>query len=384
MSKIMEISTYDEATNTWKTPIPLGALGENVELSNGNNIENALGDYTNSTPSIASKLNKVLENSQVGLTTIQTVNVAIGDTSTVIKGDNDVDVLSGDTLQSFAEKYNRRGIRIDNAIQAISTGQPYVLITNNTTAHRSIYRNTNLIGADAPFASIEELANAVAANDFENIFVGDYFDVSLPATTLSSTQTVRLVVMDINYYMTYGALRFTTPHLILMPQDCLVNDAKMNNANTTSGGYMTSAMHTTTLPIYEAAFKRILGDSHVLAHPEFVSTNIEITDDSSEAEADWTQTDVVLRLANSNMVFGTYVSSGSKYDIGISNRQLAGFTLNPELLIKKHGFGSDSNWFWWLSSTVNSSQFAFVTDEGDGEGYNASLESGVVPVIVFG
>lgn len=384
MSKIVEISTYDEATNTWKTPVPLGASAENVELINGNNLEAVIGDYSSSTPSVSDKLSKILGNSQVGLATIQTVNEAIGDTSTEIRGE-DVDASSGDTLQAFAEKYNKRGIRIDNAIKAITSGTLEVLITNNIAAHRSIYRNKNLVGtADSPFASIEALAEAVAANDFENIFVGDFFDISLPATSLSSVQTVRLVVMDINYYMICSALRFTKPHLILMPQDCLVNDAKMNDSDSTSGGYMVSKMHTTILPVYENAFKRILGESHVLAHPEYISTNIEVSDDSSEADATWTKADITLRLANSDMAFGTYVLSGSKYDIGISNRQLAGFVLNPDLLIKKHGYGSDTNWSWWLSSTVNSSQFAFVTDEGDGEGNNASLESGIVPVIVFG
>ena len=84
------------------------------------------------------------------------------------------------------------------------------------------------------------------------------------------------------------------------------------------------------------------------------------------------------------MVYGCPVWGSSAHDVGNANRQLAGFRLNPDLLVKMLGYGSSSRYSWWLSSVVSSTLFAIVNYDGNAYYVSASYALGVVPVIVFG
>ena len=80
--------------------------------------------------------------------------------------------------------------------------------------HRSTWRGTDLLSS-GHFSSIDEIADAVAAGDFSDIWVGDYFTINGPVfnnSSILSYDEYNLVVMDIN---TVSSL--SQPHLVLMP-----------------------------------------------------------------------------------------------------------------------------------------------------------------------
>lgn len=80
--------------------------------------------------------------------------------------------------------------------------------------HRSTWRGTDLLSS-GHFSNIDEIADAVAAGNFSDIWVGDYFTIEGPVFNNSSIigyDEYNLVVMDIN---TLSSLN--QPHLILMP-----------------------------------------------------------------------------------------------------------------------------------------------------------------------
>lgn len=419
MAKVTRMSTYDGQNKQWRTPVDIGVKAENVDivLTSGltNDLQSVLGAYNDST-TVTAKLKNIGSDSALDNAIIQNVSENEPDTLDVITNDSSVDIVGGDTIETFAEKYNKRGLHIYNKFQNYiaktditstidqTSGSGQVpsamgvyeaiqltqLLPATVAAHRSIYRGNNLVGADAPFTSIEALVAAVEVGDFQNIFIGDYFDITLPATSLGAKQTVRLIVMDINYYENYGDLRLTKPHLILMPQDCLVNTAAMHSTNVTNMGYAGSTVHTTILPIYAAAFKSVLGNSHVLTYRDFLTTassSVVVPNGyqgwmGAASQGSWT--DVVLRLPNENMVLGTSVVSSSMYDIGGASRQLAGFALNPNLYIKRLGYNTTIYNAWWLSAIANTTDFVTVGNTGLVTNAPASDTNGIVPVIIFG
>lgn len=80
--------------------------------------------------------------------------------------------------------------------------------------HRSTWRGTDLLSS-GHFSDIDEIAGAVAAGDFSDIWVGDYFTINGPVfnnSSILSYDDYNLVVMDIN---TVSSLNQS--HLVLMP-----------------------------------------------------------------------------------------------------------------------------------------------------------------------
>lgn len=80
--------------------------------------------------------------------------------------------------------------------------------------HRSTWRGTDLLSS-GHFSNIDEIADAVAAGDFSDIWVGDYFTINGPVFNNSNIlgyDEYNLVVMDIN---TVSSL--SQSHLVLMP-----------------------------------------------------------------------------------------------------------------------------------------------------------------------
>lgn len=80
--------------------------------------------------------------------------------------------------------------------------------------HRSTWRGTDLLSS-GHFSDIDEIADAVAAGNFSDIWVGDYFTINGPVfnnSSILSYDEYNLVVMDINIVSS-----LSEPHLVLMP-----------------------------------------------------------------------------------------------------------------------------------------------------------------------
>lgn len=239
-------------------------------------------------------------------------------------------------------------------------------------SHNAIYRGKVLVdttGGTAPY-TLSQLQALVNAGNFSDIYVGDEIRVNI------DSKLVRFIVMAIDWYIHTGDdTPLTSHHLVLVPKDIL-GTAQMNGTDTTEGAYMGSEMFKTHLPEFATKISTAL-DSHILTWRSLMSNSINTT-----AASAWAWTDTNCRLLSEVDVYGSSIW-GNTFDVGESNRQLPGFVMNPELLVKLNP-ENNSRYGWWLCSVTSSTFFAAVDDYGLADYAYASGAAGVVPKVLFG
>lgn len=225
---------------------------------------------------------------------------------------------------------------------------------------RMIYRGKNL-GA---VVTEEQKAN-IKNGTFKGFFLGDYWTIG--------SYTWRIV--DFDYWYNCGDTAFTTPHLVIMPDNPLYN-AQMNETNITTGGYTGSLMYTENLDQAKTLAASAFGDL-ILTHREYLIN--AVTDGHASAGA-WF--DSTLDLPNEIMMYGCHVYAAmnngtvipTNYTIG--KTQLALFTVVPKLISNRATF--------WLRDVVSSAYFARVASGGFAASCLASDSLGVRPVFAIG
>lgn len=225
---------------------------------------------------------------------------------------------------------------------------------------RMIYRGKNL-GA---VVTEEQKAN-IKNGTFKGFFLGDYWTIG--------SYTWRIV--DFDYWYNCGDTAFTTPHLVIMPDNPLYN-AQMNETNITTGGYTGSLMYTENLDQAKTLAASAFGDL-ILTHREHLTN--AVTDGHASAGA-WF--DSTLDLPNEIMMYGCHVYAAMNngtvipmnYTIG--KTQLALFTVVPKLISNRATF--------WLRDVVSSADFARVGGHGGAGCRGASASGGVRPVFAIG
>ena len=261
------------------------------------------------------------------------------------------------------------------------------LCPDGAAAHNCFYRGKDLTAA---FNAGTVAAN-IANGTFKDIFVGDYIDKELTVNG-TSIGTVRWRVGECDYYYRSGDSPCNTHHVLMVPDDVLDVNIRMNDTNDTTGGYQGMEMWKTTLPLYTDAIKAAFGTGHVLDHRELLTKAIS-TDAPSGAGAGWTgsATDwdwqtVSANLFNEVMVYGTRVFSSSAFDVGNGKKQVALFALNHESTIAGYrGNHSDRKWYW-LRAVASVSRFCHADGNGDASYADASYRndwSGVRPYFLL-
>lgn len=258
-------------------------------------------------------------------------------------------------------------------------------------SHNAIYRGKVLVdttGGTAPY-TLSQLQALVNAGNFSDIYVGDEIRVNI------DSKLVRFIVMAIDWYIHTGDTQLTNHHLVLVPKNAL-GTAQMHNtasgkweanANTTTGAYVGSDMFKTNLPKYATKISTALG-SHILTWKSLMANETNTTAVSpgysgrQGCSSNWAWTSTNCRLLSEVDIYGSIIWSNA-FDVGESNRQLPGFAMNPELLIK--GIQEDGRGDWWLCAVASSTNFASVGDDGDAYGNDGvSNAFGVVPKVLFG
>jgi len=249
--------------------------------------------------------------------------------------------------------------------------------------HNGIFRGKDLTN----IYTIDEMYSMIHSGNFDDLFLGDYINVSITTTLPDETvktETVGLMIAVFNPYYNVGdkVVNPPVPHLGLIPRGYgFATAAKMNETNTTTGGYLNSYMHQTVLPCYANSLRTAL-NNHLLSYRTILSNAVNTSTPSmagagiTGAASGWEWTTVELQLMNEVQVYGTTVWSSSAYDVGVDNRQLPVFKfINPV------HFGRLT---FWLRSVVSSTGFAFCNSYGCANNYVASDESYVRPLILFG
>ena len=250
------------------------------------------------------------------------------------------------------------------------------LCPGGAAAHNCFYRGKDIT---ADFTS-GKMSTNIANGTFKDIFVGDYIDKELTVNG-TSIGTVRWRVGECDYYYRSGDSPCNTHHVLMVPDDVLDVNIRMNDTNNATGGYQGTEMWKTTLPLYTDAIKAAFGTGHVLDHRELLTKAIS-ADAPSGAGAGWTgsATDwdwqtVSANLFNEVMVYGTRVFSSSAFDVGNGKKQVALFALNHESTIAGYrGNHSDRKWYW-LRAIASASLFCNAYSNGDAYYYDASIRS---------
>lgn len=254
--------------------------------------------------------------------------------------------------------------------------------------------------------SLEELHTAIQ-NGFENIFVGDYIDVTMSTSGLyayggyvtsgETTKTaitspvvemVRLLVADYNYFLHSGDTETAVNHLILVPECGFSTLACMNLSNVTTGGYAGSEMHTTVLPAYENSLKELFGKYMIPVRALLTNTvNADVASSCftgwKGTSSNWALYSTYLCLMNSPMVTGCNTCQSSFYDTGNRKTQLALFRQRPDLQHTGYANDRSKRRTYWLSDVASGDFFAYVGGSGDVSCGYASYPFVVRPFLVI-
>ena len=262
---------------------------------------------------------------------------------------------------------------LDDLYSAAAT---YDLTAGNSGFHNSIFRGKDVTEY---LTSEYSLYDRISDGTFTDLYVGDYI--------VANGITWRIAGFDMRYgkgYYTDDTNQAGVKHHAVIVPDTKLTSAQMNTSNTTSGGYMGSAMYTTTLPTVLSTYITPVFGDHVLTYYEGYSSSVNTSaanrtgGKSNGASNGWTWVGSrKVDLMNEAQVFGTIIWSSSAYDTAVDNVQFPLFRLKPEFINKQ------KSWYW-LRDVVSSSWFAGVADYGLSNGAGASGSGGVRPCFYIG
>ena len=215
-------------------------------------------------------------------------------------------------------------------------------------AHNSIYRGKNLGNA----VTAEQYA-AIDAGTFDNLYIGDYWVID----------DVNWRIAAFDYYYKTGDTECTTHHVTIVP-DTILGTAKMNDTNTTNGGYLGTKMYTEDLNISKAKIRNSFGTSHILNHRAYLVNAVSSGEPSTRI---WVDSEI--ELMTEQNVYGGRISSKAGGDV--DSEQYPLFVFNLSLISNRKNY--------WLRNVATASAFSAVTAQRQGGYFAASNNIGVRP-----
>lgn len=225
---------------------------------------------------------------------------------------------------------------------------------------RMIFRGKNL---GASFTT--EQKTAVQNGTFEGLCLGDYWVIN----------GVNWRIADFDYWYNKGNPKFSSHHLVIVPDTALVSD-QMNASSVTTGGYVGSTMYTANMAPAKSEVTSAFGDA-VLTYKEYLIDTV-----TSGIPTSGSFVDSNVELMNEPMVYGSYIytpANNGTTDVKrftISNTQLALFQVAPEFIVSGSGY--------WLRDVASNTHFCRVDASGGAQATGAANSLGVRPVFPIG
>lgn len=229
------------------------------------------------------------------------------------------------------------------------------ILSSGAGAHNSIYRGKNL-GTSVTAAQWA----AIADGSFTDLYIGDYWVIG----------GVNWRIAAFDYYLNNGDTSCTTHHVVIVPDTYLYN-AAMNSTNTTTGGYVGSAMYTANLEQAKTIIKGAFS-GHVLKHRIYLTNAVANGRASGGA---WYDSEVDLMCEQ--MVYGSGIFSPVSDGIDVPTNyrveksQLPLFQHEPSRICDRNN--------WWLRDVITASAFAFVAETGRADYTDPSYAISVRP-----
>lgn len=237
-----------------------------------------------------------------------------------------------------------------------------ILTYHGAGLHNALYRGKYL--GDS---LTSEQSAAIRAGTFEDLYIGDYWTIN----------GINYRIADFDYFYGAGDTECTTHHVMIVPDECLDTEKKMNDSNITTGGYTGSKMYTSYMATAKNKAIAAFGSAHILSHREYLCNAVTSGRPSGGAWFDST-----IELMSEAMVYGGKVfepvSDGSTVPTvhTVAKAQLNLFRHRPDLIIAKNG---SSRIWYWLRNVVSSANFALVSISGNADCNLASSAIGVRP-----
>lgn len=255
-------------------------------------------------------------------------------------------------------------------------------------SHNGIFRGKDLTNV----YTIDEICERISNGTFEDLYIGDYFDVTI-STEYTANEVVRCVLAGFDTYWNNGQKSFLQHHAVIVLKNSFHELAPINQTNTTVGGYLGSYMWNTVLPIYTTALQSALGN-HIITHNLELTCNIDTESPSSAGSgeigstnnAQWT--DVYINLLSEIQIFGCQICSSSWVENGCDNLQLPLFRLDPTAKIcgkstTIDGNGDESREIYWLRNISAINKFTHI-DRGFCCNGFTSFKCGIRPYFLIG
>lgn len=227
---------------------------------------------------------------------------------------------------------------------------------------------------------------------YEDIFVGDYIQMSRAISAYEQTQAYQttgskyVTIAGIDWYMQNGDTALTAHHLVMVPGQGFggtqhFGRSRMNSSNSTSGGYVGSEMFTTTLGAVASSGstastatinQQLYAEfgSHLQTTRELLSNAMDSArynrfGQASGATSGWAWTSCQAVLMSEIEVYGSIVFSSAGQDTGTACRQL------PLFAHSKLAQNNRTAWYW-LKDVASAAYFCNCSDSGSANYDNAS------------
>lgn len=326
-----------------------------------------------------------------------------------------------EALSGKVDKVNGKQLSTEDFTTAYK--KDITILYESPLNHNGIYRGKDLTNV----YTVEEMYEMVHDGSFYDLFLGDYFTKSITTdimtrftgaefesgvtyyevggddpvsrtftetedtepqsgkiycTKLTKTENVTPMFGAFNYYYNIGDTALTTHHAVLIPRNAgFATAAKMNNTNTTAGGYYGSDMHQIVLPCYAKSLKTMLGN-HLLSHRTLLSAAVNTSTPSmagagmTGASTTWSWENTELQLMTEQQLFGSGIWASSAYDVSCDGEKLPVFNfINPIYFDRS---------YFWSRSVVSSTGFARCNNFGGADIGGASATFYVRPEFLFG
>ena len=354
-TRLTDARTPSAHTHTVSDITDFPDMTDYVEKSSTPGLLKNDGSVDQTTYADESVVNGILDGQSIdSFADVETALSGKADTSDIPDITGKADKVTGGTENNFAALDADGNIK-DSGKKASDFIQNdlNIIIPQDAGSRNCLFRGRNLGTA----ITAEQLA-AIAAGTFDGICLGDYWTIG----------GVVYRVADFDYWLHCGDTECTDHHIVVVPDTCLYN-AKMNGTDVTTGGYTSSAMHTTNLANAKSAIQTAFGAGHILSHRQLFTTAVDATTGKAN---NWAWTDSDIDLMNECMVYGHNAwGSHPGFETGIDKTQLALFRAKPSLITNRAT--------WWLRGVVSAADFALVDGYGGASGGSASCGLGVRP-----
>ena len=241
-------------------------------------------------------------------------------------------------------------------------------------SHNGIFRGKDLgtISNLNEYLSFRS-AHGVDDKSYKDLYLGDYFKIQ------DGTYNAVWMVAHFDYYYRKGDTASGRGVVLIPRTNC--GESKMNDTNTTEGGYKATIANTTTCPAIASKLQTVLG-SYLLSNRLLLS-DIVNTSVASMAGAglvggatswEWIASQCV--LPNEIQIYGSMILSSSAYDIGEACEKLAVFNFINQVEYGRLTF--------WLRAVSNTVTFTASSNFGTAFSSTASSSFSLRPLIYIG